>query len=62
VCTENLIRIDLMRESLNDKMKPIVLFKRGRNPSTMPPRLSDLWRSHQNIRTFVEPANAAAFQ
>jgi hypothetical protein len=44
------------------KMKPIVLSKRGLNPSTMPPRRSDLWRSHQNIRTFVEPANAAAFQ
>jgi hypothetical protein len=39
-----------------------VFSKRGKNPSTMPPRRSDLWRSHQNIRTFVEPAYAAAFQ
>jgi hypothetical protein len=30
-------------------MNPIVLSKRGLNPSIMPPRRSDLWRSHQNI-------------
>ena len=45
VCTENLIRIDLMRECLTTKMNPIVLSKRGLNPSIMPPRRSDLWRS-----------------
>jgi len=38
------------------------LFRCGLNPNTMPPRRSELRRSHRNIRTFVELTNAAAFE